>query len=209
MEIKILELMERLEAIVEDKKEVMFTSNVMVNKAEFLDILAEMKNELPASLNQANIIYQERDKIKKDAENRAGELIADAEKEAERIIDDAMSEASQLVEKHVITEKAKERKAEILQDADDEAKQMITQASSQSTKIISDTHDFVEAKIIKLEKTIEKAKKDSAIMKEEIIKHTDAMFYTLETNLNNQYDQVLANRTAFEGFRAENGEKEN
>ncbi len=201
MEIKVNKLLQDLEELVVDKKEVMFTKNVMVSKEEFRTILEELRHELPDSISQASVVYEERDKIRNDAIRRAEEVVQEAEKNADIIIANAEEKARQLIDSHTITERALQEKEEIIEKATLAGQEKLRIASEDCSRMVDDTHDFVEEKITALEKTIAKARIDTDSMREDFIKRIDDLYYTLENSFSVQHDRVLKNRDAFHEFR--------
>jgi len=59
-ELSILELLERMEEIIENSKSIPFTSKVMVEKDELLEIIKEIRLLLPQELSQVKWAKEER-----------------------------------------------------------------------------------------------------------------------------------------------------
>jgi len=103
---KVLELLDELDEIVEVASAVPFVSKVMVDPNEIQEIVKEIRLELPDEIQQAQWIKNERTRI-----------LDEAKAEYETIISDAQSKAERLVEADEITVKAKQRADEILRVA--------------------------------------------------------------------------------------------
>ena len=108
---KVLELLEELEDIVDAATKVPMMSKVMVEAEDIFSIVREIRLALPDDVQQAKWIRDERDRILEDAKN-----------EYERIIREAKKQADYLVETDEITMRATKLSQEIRQDAELHAK---------------------------------------------------------------------------------------
>ena len=103
---KVLELLDELEEIIELASSVPVVRKVMVDPNEITEIVKEIRLELPDEIQQAQWIKNERTRI-----------LDEAKAEYEKIIADAQEKANQLVEQDEITIKAKARADEIMRIA--------------------------------------------------------------------------------------------
>lgn len=103
---KVLELLDELDEIIEVASSVPVVRKVMVDPNEIQEIVKEIRLELPDEIQQAQWIKNERTRI-----------LNEAKAEYETIINDANSKADRLVEADEITLKAKQRADEILRIA--------------------------------------------------------------------------------------------
>lgn len=108
---KVLELLEELEDIVDAATKVPMMSKVMIETEDIFSIVREIRLALPDDVQQAKWIRDERDRILEDAKN-----------EYERIIREAKKQADYLVETDEITMRATKLSQEIRQDAEVHAK---------------------------------------------------------------------------------------
>lgn len=108
---KVLELLEELEDIVDAATKVPMMSKVMVEAEDIFGIIREVRLALPDDVQQAKWIRDERDRI-----------LADAKTEYEKIIREAKKQADYLVESNEITVRATKLAQEIRQDAEIHAK---------------------------------------------------------------------------------------
>lgn len=108
---KVLELLEELEDIVDAATKVPMMSKVMVEAEDIFSIIREVRLALPDDVQQAKWIRDERDRI-----------LADAKTEYEKIIREAKKQADYLVESNEITVRATKLAQEIRQDAEIHAK---------------------------------------------------------------------------------------
>jgi vacuolar-type H+-ATPase subunit H len=110
---KVLELLEEIEEIVDTASGFPLTGKIMIDSQELLEIVREIRAELPDEIQQAQWIKNERERI-----------IAEAKNEYEAVIADAKRQAETLVENHDITVKAKMRADELMRVTEETAKQL-------------------------------------------------------------------------------------
>ena len=103
---KVLELLDELDEIIELASSVPVVRKVMVDPNEVTEIVKEIRLELPDEIQQAQWIKNERTRI-----------LDEAKAEYDNIIKDAQEKAAALVEQDEITVRAKERADEILRVA--------------------------------------------------------------------------------------------
>ena len=108
---EVLGLLETLEDIIREAKEVPLLKKAMLNQDELLDIVDEIKLKIPEDIKQAKWITEERTRILQEAKKEAEDVVKEAEK---RII--------QMVDEHEITRQAEEKSFEIIDDAKIQAK---------------------------------------------------------------------------------------
>lgn len=84
----VLKLIDEVEDIVEAGNSLPFSSRVMVDKEELLDIIKEIRIKLPDEIKQAAWIKEERERILEDAKSDADTLLSDAEYKLEEMLDE-------------------------------------------------------------------------------------------------------------------------
>ena len=113
---EIFTLLETMEEMLENSKNLPFSGKSMVDKEELLELIKEMRIKLPDELKQAKWVKEERQRI-----------LVEAQKEAEnRIIS--------MIDEHEITRKAYEQKAEIIETANEMSREI-----SKGTKEYADS----------------------------------------------------------------------
>ncbi|MBQ3123355.1 MAG: ATPase [Firmicutes bacterium] len=110
---KVLELLDEIEEIVDTAAGFPLTGKIMVDAEEILEIVKEIRVELPDEIQQAQWIKEERQRI-----------LDEAKREYETIIKDAQAQAEALIENDDITVKAKKRAEEIMTIAQTNCKQL-------------------------------------------------------------------------------------
>lgn len=110
---KVLELLDEIEEIVDTSSGFPLTGKILVDAEEILEIVKEIRIELPDEIQQAQWIKEERQRI-----------LEEAKREHETIIKDAKLQAEALIENDDITIKAKNRADEILRIAETNVKEL-------------------------------------------------------------------------------------
>jgi cell division septum initiation protein DivIVA len=96
----VLVLIDKLDDLVHNAKQVPLTDQVRVDKEEIYDLLDQMRATIPEEIKQARWIVKERQ-----------EMLAEAKREAERIVKEARERQEQLISGEEVM-KAAERSAE-------------------------------------------------------------------------------------------------
>ena len=110
---KILELLDELEEIMETGTGLILTGKIMVDPDEVLEIVKEIRAELPEEMEQAKWIKSERQRI-----------LDEAKAEHEAILKEARIQSESLIENDDITIKAKMRADEIMRVAENHVRNL-------------------------------------------------------------------------------------
>ena len=124
----VLKYVDDLEDIVETSSTIPLTGKIMVEKEEILDLLENLRRDLPLELTEATQIRKDKDLI-----------IKDAHKEAEKIIQGARAQADQLVAEDELVRKANARAQELMDTANEESNQIRTGARDYADKLLEQT----------------------------------------------------------------------
>ncbi|GHU64256.1 hypothetical protein AGMMS49983_09580 [Clostridia bacterium] len=130
---KVLDLLEEIEEICDTSAGVPLTNKIMVDKAELLEIVDDIRKALPDEITQAQFIKDERERI-----------LNDAKEEYETIIKDAGQRADILVDQNEITTRAKQRGREIDESAKAGAKQLKMFTYDYLDKVLYDFQEKME-----------------------------------------------------------------
>lgn len=132
----LIERIDELQMLVEEAKAVPLSSSAVINRDEFLELLAQLKESVPDEIRQARWMARDRD-----------ELLAKARKEAERVLADAQEQRDRLLSR-----------TEIVHAAQREAEKLADEARERATKIQLEAEDYIDQKLaafeILLNKTI-------------------------------------------------------
>ncbi len=110
-------LLDNIEEVLENSKNVPFSSKISVDGDEIKTIIEDIRLNMPDELMKARKIASERK-----------EILDAAQATSEDIINDARMKAKVIVSEHEITKSAQENASEILQQARTQATEIIEQA---------------------------------------------------------------------------------
>ena len=110
---KVLELLNELEEIINTAPRVPLASKVMVDTNEILELAKDIRLSLPDDIQQAKWVIDEKDKIHDEAKV-----------EYERILMEAKKQADAMVEDNVISQRAKDVAQDVYRRADEYSRDM-------------------------------------------------------------------------------------
>jgi len=129
----ILNLLERIEDIIEDSSKFPLSNKVMIDKEEVLEVINEIRLKLPDEINRASWVAKERQRILNEAQSEADELINKVKEQQKH-----------LIEESEITRQAKIYANEIIQEAERKANEMKVGAYNYSDEILSKLQDKIK-----------------------------------------------------------------
>lgn len=132
-ETKVLDLLDELEELLENKKSIPIMNKILVEAEDVLAIAKDIRLALPDDMKQAKWIRDERDRI-----------IEEAKSEYERIIAEAKKQAEYLIETDDITKRARQLAGEIIKDAEQNSKILKMKTYDYVDKILYDMQDNME-----------------------------------------------------------------
>lgn len=122
---KVLELLTELEELVEKGNTLPFSSKALVSPEEIMEIIDEIREELPKELSEAREIVKEKKKI-----------MVQAETDAERIRGEAEKKLKEMIDTNEITRTATAQAEQIMQNAQNVAKEIRIGTQHYSDKIL-------------------------------------------------------------------------
>ena len=125
----LIERIEELQLLVEEAKSVPLSTSAVVNRDELLELLAQLKQEVPEEVRQARWMTRDRE-----------ELMARARKEAERILQDAREQRDRLLSK-----------TEVVHAAHREAERITNEAKDSAARIKAQSEDYIDQKLAAFE----------------------------------------------------------
>ena len=125
----LIERIEELQVLLEEAKSVPLSSSAVVNREEVLELLAQLKEEVPEEIRQARWMSRDKD-----------ELLARARKEAERVLAEAQEQRDRLLSR-----------TEIVHEAQREAERITDAAKERATKVRLEAEDYVDQKLAAFE----------------------------------------------------------
>ena len=129
----VLNLLEKIEDIVEDASKFPLSNKVMIDKEEILEVINEIRLKLPDEINRASWVAKERQRILSEAQDEANELI-----------DKVKEQQIMLIEENEITKNAKQYADQILEEAEIKANEMKMGAYDYSDEILSKLQNKIQ-----------------------------------------------------------------
>ena len=117
----VVDILNALEELLAASRRLPFTSSVVVNEEEILELVDRIRVALPDDLVSARHTLEERDQLLDRAARDADELSARAREEAERLVRDAQAQAADMVDDHAVLRAATEKANEVGTAADEHA----------------------------------------------------------------------------------------
>lgn len=124
----LLELVEELEDLIETSSQIPLTGKVMLDRDELLEVINEMKSQIPSEVKEAKQISSEKDMIIERAQAEANSIIAGAKAHAEEIISN-----------DALVMQANNRADEILARANEESNQIREGARDYADELLENT----------------------------------------------------------------------
>lgn len=126
--------LEELAVLIEDAKAMPLSASCIVNRAQVLDLIEEIRLLLPESVQRADQLLADREAV-----------VQDGRREAERLITRARAEAHRLVSEH-----------EVYQAAVAEAQALRAEVMDETTHMRRETDDYIDAKLASFEIILQK-----------------------------------------------------
>jgi hypothetical protein len=125
----LIDRIDELQVLIEEAKAVPLSSSAVINRDEFLELLAQLKEEIPDEVRQARWMSRDRD-----------ELLARARKEGDRILGDAREQRDRLLSR-----------TEIVHAAEREAERIIEEGKDRAARMRAEAEDYIDQKLAAFE----------------------------------------------------------
>lgn len=147
---KVIELLEEMEDIVEGGSTIPFVQKVLVDRGELLELIREIRILLPDEIKQAQWIKEERQKILSEAQN-----------EADIVLKEANNHIVEMINQDEITKLANANAEKIIFQAKTIAKEMRIGAKEYTDELLQDAEEY----LLKLTKTLKNNREELKEMK--------------------------------------------
>lgn len=127
--VDLIERIDELQTTIEEAKAVPLSSSAVVNRDDLLELVAQLKREVPDEIRHARWMARDRD-----------ELLERGRKEAQRIVAEARESRDRLLSR-----------TEIVHAAQREAERIIDDAKERAAKIRLEAEDYVDQKLAAFE----------------------------------------------------------
>jgi len=172
---KVLELLDEIEEIIDTASGFPLTGKIMVDAGELLEIIKEIRIELPDEIQQAQWIKNERQRI-----------LDEAKREYETVLKDAQRQAEALIENDDIIVKAKVKADELLRVAESNVKQLKMS-----------TYDYIDSILFNFQDRMEQI---NAQYFGDMFNNLEKTFESINTTLSDNRNEIkeMAYRTQME-----------
>ena len=126
--------LEELAILIEEAKAVPLSASCMVNRAQVLDMIEDIREALPESLSDADQLLSEREAV-----------VADGRVEADRLIAEARAEQMQMLSQH-----------EVYLVAVAESEALRAETLDEVTRMRRETDDYIDGRLASFEITLHK-----------------------------------------------------
>ncbi len=126
--------LEELSVLIEEAKSVPLSASCMVNRAVVLDLIDDIRDELPSSLSDADELLAEREAV-----------VAEGRREADRLIAQAREEQLRMLSQH-----------EVYLVAVAESEALRAETLDEVTRMRRETDDYIDARLATFEITLHK-----------------------------------------------------
>jgi cell division septum initiation protein DivIVA len=128
------ERLDELTVLIEDAKAMPLSASCIVNRAQVLDLIDEIRQLLPESVHRADELLADREAV-----------VQDGRREADRILERARTEADRMVSEH-----------EVYVAAVAEADALREEVMVETAQMRRETDDYIDAKLATFEITLHK-----------------------------------------------------
>jgi dsDNA-specific endonuclease/ATPase MutS2 len=132
----VLQLIDKLEQLVNSGTRLPLSSRTVIDEQEFLDIIDQLRIMVPDEIKQARRVSSERDRVMQDAEAAAEKIIGEAEERVRLMLDD--SEITRLADQTArqIVNEAEAKAEQIRRGADEYALEVLSGLENEMTKLL-------------------------------------------------------------------------
>jgi cell division septum initiation protein DivIVA len=132
--VDVQERLDELAVLVEDAKSVPLSASCVLNRAQVLDLIEEIRQLLPESVMRADELLADREAV-----------VQDGRREADRILERARGEADRMISEH-----------EVYLAAVAEADALRHDSIQETARMRQETDDYIDAKLATFEITLHK-----------------------------------------------------
>jgi len=129
-----LEIIDRIEELLDGSRRIPFSANIVVNGDEIYDLIEELRNVMPEELKQSRWIVKERENMIEEARKQAEKVVANAREKAEELVDDT----------------------EIMKKATRKSEELISSMEARARTIRLEAEDYADEKLANLEAVLHK-----------------------------------------------------
>jgi len=138
------DMVEELIAHLEEAKSMPLSTNVLVDREMFLEMLQRLRAELPDELRAARWMVREREAFIARTNERAQEIIARAEAESRRLVSESYVLAEAVEEANALVRRAEGEARRIRLEAEDEIERALEKLEGMLAELLTRVHNARE-----------------------------------------------------------------
>ncbi len=138
------DMVEQLIAHLEEAKSMPLSTNVLVDRELFLEMLERLRNELPDELRAARWMVREREAFIARTNERAQEIISRAEAESRRLVSESYVLAEAVEEANALVRRAEGEARRIRLEAEDEIERALERLEGMLAELLTRVHNARE-----------------------------------------------------------------
>ena len=135
------ELLDQLQATIEQAKGVPFSDNCLVDRADALYWIKQIRASFPSEVQQAKWIV-----------DRQRQVVASARQKAESILRESEQRQAIMVDEHQVTLLAKEQSERILTEANQQSEEIYARSIDYARKILTELENVMTEILVRIQK---------------------------------------------------------
>lgn len=165
----VIAALDQIEVLVDGARAVPLSANIVLNKAEILDLVSQARDALPEDLVAADAVVADADAVLNRADNVAEAAVAEATAKSRTLLDEARDKADTVLaetadEATRKVERANEEAHQTRLRAQQEAEAMLADANAQVERLVSTDHITQVAQQHALD-IVQQAKREAAALR--------------------------------------------
>lgn len=141
----ILHLVDRMEELFNNGKQVPLTRNVMVDESAFMDIIDQMRISIPEEIKKAQQITAQKDRILAQAQEEANRTVALAREKSEKLIEKSEVYQAAQAKVDMITDQASKEASQSMMDADRYVIDTLSALEQELNKVLAQVRNGIKA----------------------------------------------------------------
>lgn len=138
------DLVDEAIAHLESAKSMPLSTNVLIDKEAFIDILQRLRLELPDELRAARWMVREREAFIARTNERAQDIIERAKSESRRLVSESYVLAEAVEEANTLVRRAEGESRRLRLEAEDEVEKMLETAEAVLAELLTKVHNARE-----------------------------------------------------------------
>jgi cell division septum initiation protein DivIVA len=194
---RVFEALDELVTILEEARGVPMTSGCVVPRGDVLELLDEVRDNIPSELDDAQDVLDQRDELIGKAQHEADVVLNKAEAQAEQLVTETRSEADRVLAE------AKAQAEKMIAEAEDEAQRTVEAGRAEYEDLVGRSQDEAERMLqagrLAYERAVDEAQaeQDRLVSQTEVVQAAHAESARLMDATQAEIDQVRTECDAY------------